>query len=376
MRNIVVIVMFIFSGAIAGCARGGAADKDTRFEVAGERVILKDAPQLASLTIEPVETRQGSFIHLTGRLVWNDDATARVFAPLAGRVREIFVDIGKPVTKGQALALIDSPDFGQAKADARKADSDFAQADRARTRMRDLFDHGAAAKKDVESAEADFNRARAEKERAAARLANVGSVGAETAGAFTLRSPIAGVIVERNLSVGREVRPDELISAMPPLFVVTDPTRLWVQLDVAEKDLSSLHPGQTFAVRTQAYPDETFAGTLNLITDALDPGTRTVKARGAIDNPTRRLKAEMYVAVDLQKSAAPETAISKRAIFLKDGKYYVFVDEGGGRFARQEVQIDGEHDGKINVTGGLAAGRRVVTDGSLLLEQLIESGGK
>jgi cobalt-zinc-cadmium efflux system membrane fusion protein len=376
MKTFFVIAMVIFSAAFTGCARAGAADGNRPYEVVGDRLTLNDPAQLASLTIEPVEIRQGSFIQMTGRLMWNDDVTARVFAPLAGRVREIFVDIGKPVAKGQALALIDSPDFGQAKADARKAESDFVQTDRALSRMRDLFDHGAAAKKDVEGAEADFGRARAEKERALTRLANVGSIGAETAGAFTLRSPVAGVVVERNLSIGREVRPDELISAMPPMFVVTDPTKLWLQMDVAEKDLSSLHPGQIFKVYTQAYPTDLFPGTLNVITDALDPSTRTVKARGSVDNPTRALKAEMYVTVDVEKSAAPEMAISKRAVFVKEGKYFVFVDEGKGRFARHEVQIAGEHAGKINVTGGLMAGHRLVTDGSLLLQQLLEYAGK
>src|SRR5262249_57510304 len=82
-----------------------------------------------------------------------------VFSAVAGRVRDVPVNVGERVAGGQPLAVISSPDFGQAQADARAADGQMQLAERTLARMRDLYEHGAAPRKDVESAEADYARA-------------------------------------------------------------------------------------------------------------------------------------------------------------------------------------------------------------------------
>ena len=76
---------------------------------------------------------------------------------------------------------------------------------------------------------------------------------------FNLVSPVAGTIVERNLNPGQELRPDQPAA---PQFVVTDPTRLWAQLDAAETDLKLLKPGTAIVVTSNQYPDDSFAGEL------------------------------------------------------------------------------------------------------------------
>ena len=346
--------------------------------IAGDKVVMvPNSPQISSLVIEPAGTRQGSIVRLTGRVTWNDDATVRVFSPFAGRVKKILVAVGQRVKKGTPLVNIESPDFGQAQADARRADADFHQAERSLARIRDLYEHGAAPRKDLEAAENDLARARAERERTLARLASFGAGDKVVDEAFTLRSPLDGVVVERNVNPGQEVRPDQMLANAPqlfaPMFVITDPDTLWLQLDASERDLSRLTPGDALAVRTQAYPDETFTGRIDAIGDALDPATRTVKVRGTIDNRDRRLKAEMYVSVDIKKDGIATIEVSKRAVLMKNERYWVFVEEKQGSFKRTEVRIGDEHDGRITVLDGIGPGQRVVNEGGLLLEQLLET---
>jgi cobalt-zinc-cadmium efflux system membrane fusion protein len=305
--------------------------------------------------------------------MWNEDATARVFSPFAGIVRKLFVEVNQPVSKGAPLTEIQSPDFGQALADARKAESDFRRADRNLNRLRSLAEHGAAPRKDLESAEADYESTQAEKERATARLAIYGATSASTDRDFLLPSPLAGIVVEKNLNPGQEVRPDQMLANTAqftaPLFVVTDPSRLWIQVDATDLDLPQLRPGSEFTFTSRAFPGMTFTGQVAVVSESVDPITRTIKVRGTVDNSQHLLKAEMFVNVSLPSHAPSGVSVPTRAVYLKGDKHYVFIEDQPGQFSRQEVQIGPEQDGKILVVAGLQSGQRVVSEGCLLLER-------
>jgi cobalt-zinc-cadmium efflux system membrane fusion protein len=368
---------------LCGCRRETQAPEPPAPRVEGDRVAFApDSPQLASLTIESAQPRKLAITNVTGRLSWDDDLTVRVFTPVAGRVTSIPGELEKPVSPGAPLAEIDSPDFGQAQADARTADGNLRLADKALARTKELFEHGAAAQKDMESAEAADIAAVAERDRARAKLALYGAGAPDGQEVYVLRSPVAGVVVEKNINPGQEVRSDQMLANAPnlfaPLFVVSDPTRLWLQLDVAESDLQALQPGQQLRVYSQAFPGRAFSGSVEVIGDSLDPATRTVRVRGSVDNPDKLLKAEMYVRADVVVGTA-ETAraaveIPARSVFMRDNKYYVFVEQSPGQYVRQPVTVGAEQDGKVPVFDGVSAGQRVVTYGCLLLESLVEAG--
>ena len=195
---------------------------------------------------------------------------------------------------------------------------------------------------------------------------------------FSLRSPVAGTLVERNVAPGQEVRPDQMLaseaSVLQPLFVVTDPSRLWVWLDVPEVNLADLRTGQAIALRSNAYPGRSFEGHVDFTAAALDPATRTARVRGSVPNPEGLLKAEMYVSADVVAGDRPVgVEVPAKAVFLDGEARYVFVEAAPGRFQRRQVEVGVESAGHVAVTDGLAVGQRVVTDGSLLLEQILDS---
>ncbi len=284
--------------------------------------------------------------------------------------------INQTVAKGEPLAEIQSPDFGQAQADARKAASDFRHSKQNLERLRDLFNQGAAPRKDLESAEADYVSASAENDRAEGRLAIYGASASSTDRAFLLPSPLGGVVVEKNVTPGQEVRPDQMLANMPqitaPLFVITDPSRLWVQIDATEVDLPHLRPGREFTFSTRAFPDQIFTGRVAVVSQFIDPATRTIKVRATVDNPSRLLKAEMFVSLNLPGENTLGASVPSKAVFLKGDRHYVFVEEQPGRFNRHEVRIGPEQDGRILVLGGVEPGQRVVTEGCVLLQQTLK----
>jgi len=187
--------------------------------------------------------------------------------------------------------------------------------------------------------------------------------------------------VEKNINPGQELRPDQMLANAPnlfaPLFIVSEPTRLWLQLDVAESDLSSLQPGQSLHVdATNAFPGRVFDGMIEKIGSTLDPSTRTIKVRAAVKNPDNLLKAEMYVMVDveesLDKSAQAGVEIPSKAIFTKGDDSYLFVENAPGCFVRRRVKVGIEQDGKIPVLDGVQPGDKVVTEGCLLWQAVLE----
>lgn len=366
------------------------------------------APQLTALAVEPVAPRNLAVTHATGRLYWNDEKTVRIFTPVTGRVTAVLADLGARISDGTALAEVDSPDYATALANARTAVGNLMAADRAFTRTKALLAHGAFAQKDLDAAEAAYVAALAERDRAAGVLANYGgrerinselqraesddrpeASAAGYGGAitptnvhsqFVLRSRLAGELVERNINPGQEIRPDMMLGSFQPvtspLFVVSDPTQLWVQVDVSESDLPALEAGLALRITCKAFPGKVFDGVIEKIGQSMDPFTRTVKVRGVVNNPDRLLRAEMYVIVDVVRSLAqtPTAGVNvpARALFMKNGDSYVFVEESTGRFKRVKVNVGVEKDDIVPVFQGLNPGQKVVTEGALLLQSVLE----
>lgn len=355
------LLVLSLSLVLAACSGEPDKGKEASIKVEGEKIVLAEPDKATFLKTAAVEKDTGSVLRLPGRLVWNEDRTVRVFPQLGGRVLRILAEVGANVKAGQPLAVLASPDFGLAQAESRKAQADLKLARQSLERNRELLDAGVVARKDWQQAQAEAARAEAEADRAARRMALLGGEGN---GSYTLKSPLAGIVVERNLNPGQEFRPDQQI---PPLFVVTDPSSLWVQLDAGEADLANLKPGQKFALEAKQYPGEHFEGVVRHVADFVDPTSRTVKIRGEVPNADRRLKGEMFVTALIQEPATNALHVPAGAVFLMDDKRYVLVEEAPGRYRRQEVQAGADRGGWVDVHAGLKDGDKVVVEGNLHL---------
>src|SRR5258708_28726313 len=284
----VLVALFL----LTSCGAKEAAPPEPRPTVQGQAITFpQDSPAIARLAVEKVEAPMERDMVLPGRLVWDEDRAVRIFPPFAGRVTRFIAQVGDRVAAGAPLAEIMSPDFGQAQADARKAQADLALATQGLQRQRELNAAGVTSAKDLQQAEADYARARAEADRATGRLTAYGH-SVDGAQRFVLKSPMAGTVVERNLNPGQELRPDQ---PGAPLFVVTDPSHLWVTLDANESDLRYLKPGMQLVISSNQIPDDAFAGELKQLADFVDPTSRTVKVRGVVPDPSRTRKGEMFI---------------------------------------------------------------------------------
>lgn len=357
------------------CSCGGKPSTEApQASVQGENTVVFPAgsPQLAQIATAPVQPRREMTARFNGRLVWNEDRTVRVFAPFGGRVTSLPVRPGDRVKAGDTLAVLAAPELGAAQAEARRAEQDHALAQKNFARVRELYDAGVAPAKDYQAAQADLARSEAEMQRTREKLKLYGKTESVDQ-TFRLRSPIAGVVVERNLNPGQEVRPDS--QGDKGLFVVSDPSRLWFLLDVAEKDIGLVKPGGEVMLSATSLAEDRVAGRIAYVAEQVDPQTRTVKVRGTVEAADPRLKAEMYVVAELRIPVQDGFVVTPSAVFLRGERHYVFVDAGGGRFERRPVEVGPLAGAGQVVLRGLEAKDKVVSDGGLLLEHLLENKG-
>ena len=333
-----------------------------------------DSPQLTMLQTQAVKaSRLPVTDTLNARVVYDEDATARIGVAISGRIIKVLVAPGDQVKAGQALAEIDSPDVGTASADLNKARTDEERKKLAADRARELVPGDAIPLKDWEAAQADLAQARAETARAEQRLKNLNPQALVISGQrLTLLSPIAGVVAERNITPALEVSP----GMAAPLFVISDTTRLWLMVDLPEKLLAAVKLGSAVEVESDAYPDQRFPAKLVQLGQVIDPNSRRVTLRAKLDNPGRKLLPEMFVRARLLQDSGDGFRLPNSAIINRGLLTYVFVETAAGEFHLRLVTLVAQGGDFSYVATGLRSDERVVTAGALLLDgELAASAG-
>ena len=333
--------------------------------VDGPIVFAPDDPQLAYLKVAAVDADVLPVAEpVAGRIAYDETRTSRIASPVLGRVTGLRVEIGDSVRAGDLLAELDSPDLAGAQADARKADADVERKRLALARARMLLDADVLARKDFENADADYHQADAEARRARQRIANL-HAGSAVDGRFGLRAPIAGIVADKQINVGQEVRPDQA----NPLLVISDLRRVWAIADVPERVAAVLKRGQAVSVETDASPGQSVRGTIDRIGVAVDPVTRRVQVRCVLDNPDGRLKPDMFARIAFLDGSgtAHALALPNSALFTDGDDTYVYVQRAAGTFEKRRVHVALGGQQRSFIDTGLQPRERIVTEGALLL---------
>jgi len=370
--TLLVAAAAALTAGLTACNReSGAAPAPAEAIVQGQQLIFPAGhPQLRLLKLDAARPGSSVDVPLSAKLVWNEDRTQRVYPAFAGRVEHIAADIGRTVKPGQALAELASPDFGAAQADMARAEADQALTHKQLQRQSELLAAGIVAQRDFEQAEADAARTEAELARARARVRMYGGgSGMPVNQQIALRAGIAGVVVERNLNPGQELRPDQSGPGVPALFVISDPGTLWVQIDARDTEVAALQPGSAFELELAAYPGRRFQGRVTALADVIDPASRTIKVRGVVANAERLLKAEMLATAHLQRGTGEGVVVPAGAVLLRGEKHWVFVSPRPGVFEPREVQTGTMGAQQVVLQRGLAAGEQVVVENALLLDR-------
>jgi cobalt-zinc-cadmium efflux system membrane fusion protein len=334
-------------------------------KVTGEVYLSPDSPKKTYVKTVSLSLTQHPLLEpLTGKITYNESVTSRINSPVAGRVITKPAALGTQVQTGSTLLELDSPDVAAAEADYAKAKADLALVSHSFKRQQELYAGKAASQKALEQAQDDFNDARSNVQRSQQRIKNLHISERDSDGRFALRSPISGVVVERNVNPGMEVRPDR----DAPLFVVSDLKKLTVLMEVFEVNLSKIKQGQKLSISVPAYPGEPFAAMVQYIGQVLDEKTRTVQVRCDLPNLDGRLLPGMYATIAVESDPDDQAfVIPLTAVFTEGDADYVFIALDENHYLQRPVEIGLRLKDKAVITQGLQPKELLVTEGALML---------
>ena len=320
------------------------------------------------LTIQP--TSLSRTLRLTGAVAYDSFVTTPVITQVSGPVSRIVVVPGQRVRQGEPMLYVASPDYSQLLTNYLKAKDAYSLAQKADARAQDLYKHHALAEQNLEQAESADVQAGGDLAAAQTALKVMGitdpdaAVQSRPSSGAPLRAPIGGQVVEQDVSVGQLLQP-----GTTQCFLISDTSKVWVLVNVYQKDLPYVRVGDPVTIQTDAYP-ELFHGRISYVAAALDPNTRTLQARIDTSNPGEKLKKDMYVVATVNAGTIHNAMVLPDASVLRDSENqpFVYAAVSSNQFGRRPVTLGESMNGQTEITSGLKPGDRVIGDGSLFLQ--------
>jgi cobalt-zinc-cadmium efflux system membrane fusion protein len=379
MKNMLVIVVTCAACLLAfsGCSKvegqgqeamNGAPPAPRVTTVADPGLFTVDKPDQFPLA---AAAAQPSFSELvvTGTVQPDVSLNVPVVSLASGRVMAIHARLGDTVKKGELMLTLRSDDVSGGYSNYRKAIADEALIRSQYQRAKDLYEHGAIAKNDLEVAEDAEAKAKVDLDTMAEHLRLLGNDPEKPGFMVDIFAPSSGVITDQQVTNGSAVQAFNT----PSPYTISDLSTIWVVCDVYENDLANVHIGDPAEITLNAYPDKMFKGRVNNIGAILDPNIRTAKVRIEVPNPGM-MRLGMFVRATFKgQSQEMHTIVPASSVMHMHDRDFVFVPEAGRKFRRIEV-VGGDllagNTTLQEIKSGLEPGQQVVTN-ALVLDHVL-----
>ncbi len=327
-------------------------------------------------TIPAVRKPLSGSVRASGDIIPKLKSEVIVSAPFTGTIdlelNEQMPVVGARVSAGWMLATL-SPSAetpgGETNFASRyvEAETERTLAEKEYERAKRLFLKQAISEKSLQEAEVAFKRAEASYQtmRKSVTSGTESSTSKRTEGRydFTLRSPLAGTVVETFIVPGRQVK------AGDPLFRIINTSSVWIKANVPVTEVGKLNNPTRASFRVPGF-EKMFQlhernGRLVSFGSAVDEKSRTIPVIFEMTNPDGKLRIGMFAEVYISTGKGISLlAIPESALIEEEGKYSVYVHVSGESFAKRDVEVDGRDQGYVGILKGLSEGERVVTVGA------------
>ena len=355
------VVALVALGGSGGSADGGRQGHDhaASSEGAGDErsSVRLDAAAAHRLGVRyAIAERKvrGRTVRTVGTVTYDETRITDVNPKIEGWIERLYIDFtGAPVRRGQPLLTLYSPMLVSAQEELILA--------------RRLFDETSA---DPQSRAAERARQLLEATRRrlaywdipAGEIRRIEEAGTPTK-TLTLISPASGIVVEKSVFAGAQIGPGM------NLYRIADLSTVWVDGEVFEKDLGLVREDQPARVTVQAYPGETFRGTVAYVYPTVSVEARTGRVRVELANPGLRLKPGMYAEVELEiPSGGARLVVPRGAIHATGERSWVFLQTSEGTLVAREVTTGLVAGGEIEILAGLEEGDSVVASANFLID--------
>ncbi len=334
---------------------------------------------LKSHPLTYVKIRERGFyeeIILPGKVSYDLENLANVGSRVTGRITDVFVKEGDQVRRGSPLAMISSVDLGVAQANYMKSKARLEALKLQADRANELFEKKIISAREFEIANMEYKTVKTEKETSYNALEIYGLTKAEIISLdsgsqkqqnLTLRSPIDGTVTDRKAINGQAVVLEE------NLFVVANLKRLWILLDVYEKDLYSVKIGAEASIFTLGDKPESVKAFVAHVSEVIDQVKHTAEIRLEVINTGFKLKPGQTVSAKVQGLISESKSrkimvVPSESVHKIEGKSVVFVQYPDGTFEAKEVITGEAIDDDIEIKSGVSLDANIVSEGSFVIK--------
>jgi cobalt-zinc-cadmium efflux system membrane fusion protein len=354
-------ILLLFAIGLSACQDKAPAEDSKK------GYVLPDS-LLKTIEIDTVvNSRVMNTLTLTGKVDFNEDNVIKLFPTISGQVSDIKVMLGDYVKQGQVLAVIKSPDMAGFSNDFTMAKSNMEIAKKNVDATNDMYKSGLASQKDLVTAQEGYNQALSTYEKSQ-RVLNLN--GGSLTGEYTLKSPINGFVVDRQVNNNMMIRSDNSTA----LFTISDLKNVWVMANVYESNITNVKMGDSVNITTLSYPGKIFRGKIDKVMNVLDPSNKVMKLRIVLSNPGYLLKPEMFASVVVNTTENKSmVSIKSRALIFDHSQYYVLVYKSPSDITIRPVQVQNTVGDRTYISEGLAEGERLIGTEALLIYQELNS---
>ena len=373
------VISIVIAALVGAVAIGGAALFSTKLPAplpapAGMHVgqntiqLSANAPQWNVLRLAKAGQAKETYSDVVpARVRIDETSAARVGAPLAGRVNDVFVELGQRVKKGDKLFSVASTELPALRAELAKARVDVQVAGAQYQRVHDMVAARLMPGKEELAAEAQKREAELGEIAAASKLQALRVSASKTENEFTVIAPRDGVVVDKS------VLPSQEVDSNTTLIQIADVSAVWVLADVFEGDAAGLKPGTPARITVPALPGYSIDAKVESVSAVVDPERHSVPVRVRLPNSDGQLKPNQYAEMRFRVQLPEALADVAASALVSDGAtQYVYVQEEPGRLVKRRVVAGPVRDGRIVILTGLHVGETVVEQGGILLDNQIE----
>ncbi|CAA7388458.1 efflux RND transporter periplasmic adaptor subunit [Chryseobacterium fistulae] len=360
----IAVIYFATIVTMVGCTekKQAAAEEKTNYCISKE---LKKDIKLAQVKTLPIEES----ITLTGEVESNSDKTVPFVSLVDGVVTETYFSLGDYVKKGQVLANIKSTSLNEMQDDTQTLQAQLAVAKRKLSSVEAMYKDDIASQKDLQEAKSEVQilESNISKTRKNMQLYSAGGNNIQ------IKAPADGYVIEKNVSNGMPVT-----AGSDPLFTISNLDKVWVMANVYATNMRHVHIDQPAIVKTLAYPDDSFSGKVNAISQVFNENERVLKAKIIMDNNNMKLRpgmsADIVLPINAQNKSA--LAIPQKALIFDNNQSFVIVYKKDCELEIRAVNEIASNAQYIYVEGDLKSGESIIESNGLLIYENLKTQSK
>jgi cobalt-zinc-cadmium efflux system membrane fusion protein len=300
----------------------------------------------------------------------DEERVSRIGSGVNGRIVEVAVFRGDAVTQGDLLARVTSPELSRAQVSLLGALAEVDLQRRAVQRAADLVEAEVISQAELERRNKELFLAATSVQSHRDQLRLMGMSRAEIDAVersesihseVSVLSPVAGTVIERDVSRSQVVGPGD------PLFTIADLSVVRIEGQAPERESAFLAKARHLVVEIPALQIFDRESTLDYVSATVNPGSRTLTVRTRIETPSARVKPEMLATLVVVGPAEERLAVPAASVVREGNDDFVFVREGEGHFRFTRVSLEAAVDGLRAIASGLSEGDVIVVNGAFRL---------